>query len=287
MIPVVLREEMERLKAELKGVIAVSQVFDGTTEVAEIFAMTLTFVSKGKRCQRCIGLRLYNKSFDGPELARAIMKELVSFFAMEALPTVVRYSTRDGASVNGAATEIIRNFIPRLVDLICMSHTANVAGQVLSRSCPSAKKVMELWSRMVKKSQMVRRLFFEYNTDVAEDEERSALRNSYVRWFASFEVVRQMFRKWSIIKAICANVNIGLEETRASLSREIELHETVILRELAVTVDVGSYLVKLCYNLEGDGFISELAYDLWQNTVEKLTNVRDGEDNTTRLGCRV
>lgn len=248
MIPVVLREEMERLKAELKGVIAVSQVFDGTTEVAEIFAMTLTFVSKGKRCQRCIGLRLYNKSFDGPELARAIMKELVSFFAMEALPTVVRYSTRDGASVNGAATEIIRNFIPRLVDLICMSHTANVAGQVLSRSCPSAKKVMELWSRMVKKSQMVRRLFFEYNTDVAEDEERSALRNSYVRWFASFEVVRQMFRKWSIIKAICANVNIGLEETRASLSREIELHETVILRELAVTVDVGSYLVKLCYN---------------------------------------
>ena len=129
---------------------------------------------------------------------------------------------------------------------------------------------------------MVRRLFYEYNTDVADDEERSPLRNSYVRWFASFEVGRQMFRKWSIIKVISANENIGMEETRANLFREIELQETEILRELAVTVDVGSYLVKLCYNLEGDAFISELAYDLWQNTVQKLINVKDGEDNTTR-----
>ena len=49
----------------------------------------------------------------------------------------------------------------------------------------------------------------------------------------------------------------------------------VLKLELAMIIDVGTDVVKLCYQQEGDGFLAPTAYSHWQNVMLRLSNIAD------------
>jgi hypothetical protein len=56
--------------------------------------------------------------------------------------------------------------------------------------------------------------------------------------------------------------------------RELLANEQCLF-ELAILHDVGARLKALCHSLEGDGFLSPIAYDCWNEVLEYLRVVSD------------
>ena len=53
----------------------------------------------------------------------------------------------------------------------------------------------------------------------------------------------------------------------------MEESNTDLRLELALIVDVGTNVVKLCYHQEGDGFLAPTSYDHWNSVMDEITNI--------------
>ena len=53
----------------------------------------------------------------------------------------------------------------------------------------------------------------------------------------------------------------------------LEESNTDLRLELALIVDVGTNVVKLCYHQEGDGFLTPTSYDHWSSVMDEISNI--------------
>ena len=55
----------------------------------------------------------------------------------------------------------------------------------------------------------------------------------------------------------------------------LEEYYTDLRLEIALIIDIGTDLVKLCYQQEGDGFLAPTSFDHWASVANKLSNISD------------
>ena len=70
---------------------------------------------------------MYKYGFTGGQLAESIVDILLEEYKIPR--SEVRTGTMDGCAVNGCAMDLIRPVYSHLLDLICVSHGANVIGK--------------------------------------------------------------------------------------------------------------------------------------------------------------
>ena len=101
LIPFILKEEQERIKAEISGR-PVSVIFDGTTRLGEALAVVLRYVADDWSIQqRLVCLQLLAKSLTGEEIACELVKVISTVYGIDSNRLLA--SMRDGTSSNGVA----------------------------------------------------------------------------------------------------------------------------------------------------------------------------------------
>eukprot|EP00733_Pompholyxophrys_punicea_P000954 Pompholyxophrys_punicea_v1_NODE_386_length_2080_cov_2.678519.p1 type:complete len:193 gc:universal NODE_386_length_2080_cov_2.678519:1569-991(-) len=119
LIPFIRDFEIEKLKNEIKGR-HISCFFDGTTDIAEVFAVVLRYCDDNLLChQRLIRLGLYSASFNQDQLAQTLVTILLKLFDIEA--RFLFSCIYDSAATNLAAIELVKRFYPQSLGLQCLS----------------------------------------------------------------------------------------------------------------------------------------------------------------------
>ena len=57
------------------------------------------------------------------------------------------------------------------------------------------------------------------------------------------------------------------------MSAILDESNTDLRLELALIIDVGTNVVKLCYHQEGDGFLAPTSYDHWNSVMDEISNI--------------
>ena len=248
-IPSILRLQLDELKKELQDVRGVGFIYDGTPHVAEVFAVVVRFVKNcpsGYRVtHRLAALRMYEKSFNGAQLAVALADILMQELGLKR--DQIRASTQDGCPVNGAAMDNLRLpvMLPHLISPICISHAANVVGKVSLTALPLARQFESWWSNLLETCPRARGLFRAHSNV-------SAKRSSQTRWFTWWEISNQAYEHSASVRHVVFHQDDFGDELRTKLRDLINTREGDLRLEWAVTRDVGAHLVKLCYKQEGD-----------------------------------
>ena len=178
----------------------------------------------------------------------------------------VLFAICDGCPTNGAALNVINMLQPCLIGLICISHAANVIGSVLKNECITAEKFITHWSALINSCPRVRSLFKTLTNE-------SVKKPSAVRWFVWLEMARQILNTFVSVEAIIHHEDGFNPETRKKMRAILEESNTDLRLELALIVDVGTNVVKLCYHQEGDGFLVPTSYDHWNSVMDEITNI--------------
>jgi len=144
LIPFVLKEEEEGIKAEISGS-KIAVIFDGTTRLGEALAIVVRFISNEWQIQQqLVRLQLLAKSLKGEELAR----ELISAFARQynVQNDNLLAAMRDGASVNAAAMRTVKIIFPKVIDVRCFSHTIDRVGVYFN--ILTVRRFLQLWNSL-------------------------------------------------------------------------------------------------------------------------------------------
>lgn len=179
------------------------------------------------------------------------------------LDSVVAF-IRDGASTNSAACNILRGFYRKALDLKCTSHAAANIGKLLFAECDNAKTFVSRWNSLMNSSDFARHKFA---TLIHADPRRYS---SDIRWFYQQKVCEQVFKYWGhCLSIITDESNEFAEDIRIQLKTLVQDLNSmnVIQLELAIMLDCGGALAKLCYKQEGDGFLVCTTYDHWNETL--------------------
>ena len=101
----------------------ISVIFDGSTYLGEALVVLVRFVNdKFQICQRLVRVHVLEKSLKGQELAREVISVLSKELQYPSDKVIA--VTPDEAAVNVAACNILKDVMyPKLVDLICISHS--------------------------------------------------------------------------------------------------------------------------------------------------------------------
>ena len=104
---------------------------------------------------------------------------------------------------------------------------------------------------------------------------QSLKKPSAVRWFVWFEMAKQIHYTFPSVEAIINHEDDFCPETRNKLRFILEEYYTDLRLEIALIIDIGTDLVKLCYQQEGDGFLAPTSFDHWASVANKLSNISD------------
>lgn len=301
LIPEVRETERKLVREEIKGK-PVAFIFDGTTDIDEVFCVNLRFINDdGWITHRCIALRLYCRSFSADQLSFILYGILSKDYTVDSkgkpvLPSYqideknLCFAIMDGASVNQRAIKNLNPIVPGLKRLICLSHCSNVYGNEFTNDLAFKilTKFIQHWSRLIKNSQACRRIFHEKTKHAVQH-------LSYVRWFTFSDVCNQVFDNFEHVKELVSDVRImDREQCRISLQKLMEGNdndsesgstptpvpdkfngEGLLLISLAVIRDVCNPIRNACYLLEGDGFLSPFAYDIYDSMATCIYNVEN------------
>ena len=119
----------------------VSAIFDGTTRNGEALAVVVHFVKNWKIEQRLVRLLLLAKSVNGDELAREILTVLSTELGVASGKLLA--CMRDGASVNEKAMDTLSIMYPRVMNIVCFSHSLDLVGKKVVT--PKLDKFMKHW----------------------------------------------------------------------------------------------------------------------------------------------
>lgn len=90
---------------------------------------------------------------------------------------------------------------------------------------------------------------------------QQALRPARVKWFATQEVVEQLFRYWpAMTEVVTSNHGCYSPTLREKMRVILHDHEWILKLELALLFDVGGPLLRLCYLDEGDDMLAARVY---------------------------
>ena len=212
-IPKIFEMGTIMIKKELEEAVALSMIFDATPHVGEVLAIVFRFLNPNNSITHRLGaLRMYKYGFTGAQLAESIVDILLEEYKIPR--SKVRTGTMDGCAVNGCAMDLIRPVYSHLLDLICVSHGANVIGKIMIRkdNCPlpRVKRFESKWSQLMNCSPRARTLFQMYTG-------RSVCRSSEIRWFCWFEIIDQVFDNFNHVCEIINDPDDFATELRESL----------------------------------------------------------------------
>ena len=143
LIPFVLKEEKEGIKAEISGS-KIAVIFDGTTRFREALAIVVRFISNEWQIQqRLVRLQLLAKFLKG-ELARELISVLARQYNVQKNNLLA--AMRDGASVNAAAMRTVKVIFPKVIDVCCFSHTIDRVG--VHFNIPTVRRFLQLWNSL-------------------------------------------------------------------------------------------------------------------------------------------
>ena len=107
-------------------------------------------------------------------------------------------------------------------------------------------------------------------------------RLSDIRWFSWVEVAIQLNDNWSSVHGVLFSDESFAEEARSTMKELIVEARILNLRsELGLIKDVGYPMIILCYDQEGDSFLSPTTYDHWKTTVNTIVNICNPTTNLT------
>lgn len=161
LIPIVCKVENDQIIRDLKDVGPISLIFDGASEVSEVFTIVVRYWADGRTQQRLVTLLWFKKSVNASEQSKVIFNEIVNKLNLD--PSRVVACIRDGNSVNTSCIKKLNRMILRtqspIIDLTCVSHTVCVCAELFN--CPTLKTFCEYWSTMVNQSVSARTVFLE------------------------------------------------------------------------------------------------------------------------------
>ena len=251
-VSLIFKQEVERIKKELSlpgedMTRDVSVIFDGSTRQGEAIAIILRFINDDWMItQRLIRIDICSKSVNSEELARVLNEALCVEFGIKANSLLA--AMRDGASVNQAALDRIAFIFPKMLNIVCFSHTLDNVGKHLE--IPTLLEFGNLWVRLFSHSHKAK-LAWQDLTD------RKPKSYSETRWWSKWEVYRQLLEQFGDVAGFLNDAEVEniapkiVAQLRAILSDPQRLVDLKL--ELAVTIDVGEHFVKATYYLEGDG----------------------------------
>ena len=251
-ITLIFKQEVDTIKKELslpgQGDMTrdVSVIFDGSTRQGEAIAIIVRFIDdQWAITQRLIRIDVCSKSVNADELARVLNEALCVEFGIRANSLLA--AMRDGASVNQAALNRIQFFFPKMLNIVCFSHTLDNVGSHLVT--PTLQEFGNLWVR----------LFHSYRAKLAWKDLTGRKPKSYseTRWWSKWEVYKQLLEQFGDVprflqEAATEKIDPNIVRQLQDLLSDPESLVNLKL-ELAVTIDVGEHFVKATYFLEGDG----------------------------------
>jgi hypothetical protein len=255
-IPLLRDYEKDLIKSELETADPLSLIFDGSTNVCEMFVVIVRWFNVATKTieQRLVACNFLLKSLTGAEL--------YGFIIQKAIEMNINFNgivglCRDGSSVNTSAVDRLRNVCINSTDINCFSHAANRVG--LKISCDIAREFISKWSSMMSTSNIAHALW-------KESIGRKAKKKSAVRWGAELDVVRDVALNFPVVLEV---INSPLEfatQLRESMhtmtndaARDANTRLTSLQRlklELAIYCDAGRPIYELVYDYEGDGLLS-------------------------------
>ena len=252
-ISIVFNQEVERIKNELTlpGQTSmtrdVSMIFDGSTRQGEAIAVIVRFLDNNwSIIQRLVRIDICSKSVNADELAQVLNQCLSVDYGVNTNSLLA--AMRDGASVNQAALDRIAFIFPKMLNVVCFSHTLdNVANHLV---IPTLLEFGSVWIRLFRHSYKAKLLW----KDLTGQRPRSY---SETRWWSKWEVYQQIVMQFGdigrfLIEAEAPKVGPQLlPQLQAILSDPVRLINLKL--ELAITIDFGEHFVKATYFLEGDG----------------------------------
>ena len=126
LIPFIHQEELNRIKQEILN--QPSIIFDGTTDVFEVFVVVLRYLTDDWELKQCVGrLKLLAKTMTGEEIAQQIIAILSTEFGISS--NLIVTAMCDRASVNDVAMRTIKVVYNELLDVGFFSHTLNHVGE--------------------------------------------------------------------------------------------------------------------------------------------------------------
>ena len=252
-VSMALKQEIERIKQELEipGQVSMtsdlSVIFDGSTRQGEAIALIVRIVDNNWNIiQRLVRIDVCSKSVNANELAQVLNQCLSVDYEVRANSFLA--AMRDSASVKQAALDRITFIFPKMLNVVCFSHTLDNVGNHLV--IPTLVEFGSLWIRMFRHSCKAKLLW----KDLTGQTSRSY---SETRQWSKWEVYHQLMVQFGDVarfveEAKDAKVCLQLPPQLQAILSEPQRPMNLKL-ELAATIDVGEHFVKATYFLEGDG----------------------------------
>ena len=196
--------------------------------------------------QRLVRIDVCSKSVNANELAEILNQCLSVDGGVRANSLFA--AMRDGGSANQAALDKIAFIIPKMLNVVCFSHTLDNVGNHLV--IPTLVEFGSLWIRMFHHSCKAKLLWKVLTGQTPRS-------YSETRWWSKWEVYYQLMVQFEDVERfveeakdpkVCPQLLPQLQAILADPQRLMSLKV-----ELAVTIDVGECFVKATYFLEGDG----------------------------------
>ena len=245
-IPLTLKQETERLKEEI-ATRDLGLIFDGSTRLGEVIVIIVCFVSDNwSIVQPLIRLDICAKSVNAQDLAHVLNDCLSVDYQVRGNSLLA--TLKDGASVNQAALNHIKFVFPKMLIVVCFSHTLDNVGNHFK--VPDLLSFGSLWIRLFKHSHRAKLIWQELTG-------RTPKSYSETRWWSKWEVFEQLLVEFGDVEQLLQEA----ETAKLVLQIVPQIRETLSDQEsrinlqlqLAAIVDVGHHFVTATYYLEGDG----------------------------------
>ena len=265
-IPDIQKLEFEILSSEMNDS-DVAVIFDGTSSVCEVFGIVLRFISKknGLVTQRALALEFIKKSMTAEEQVNVLTNILLYRYQIN--PSRIVAFIRDGCSTNNCTLSLLKVISTTALDITCISHGCNIFGSTVMKCVPLLGRFVRKWSTLLTVSTKATRKFRAL-LPCGEN----IFHTSEVRWFAEFEVACQIYKYWDHVESVLNDSTSFADDMRKSLKQIILENKSELRIQLSIVTDKCKVLCNMCHEVEGDNFISPLAYDLWIKMMDSFNS---------------
>ncbi len=197
----------------------------------------------------------------GEELARELIDTLSTNYSVSSSQLLA--VMRDRCSVNNVALRTLKVIYPSLVDIGCIAHTINIAGERFK--IPVLNEFINIWNSLFAHSAKAR-LCWKNQTGL------SVPTYSPTRWWSKFEVMKDVLVKFGDVEEFVRGNDEFSPATKSKLLAIVcdSSKKGQLLLELAAVVDAGEGMVKATYSLESDGLMVLQAYELVSTIMESF-----------------
>ena len=194
--------------------------------------------------QRLVRIDACSKSVNADELAQVLNQCLSVDYGVETNSLLA--AMRDGASVNQAALDRISFIFPKMLNVVCFSHTLDNVGNHLV--IPTLLEFGSVWIRLFRHSYKAKLLW----KNLTGQRPRSYRET---RWWSKWEGYQQILMQFGDIERFL------IEAEAAEVGPQLLPQLHAILSDPARLINLKLKLVKATYFLEGGGLLVLSCYE--------------------------